>query len=260
MIDVEVNVALVTYGGKRVFCAMIRDITERLKSEEELRKAREMETLGSFVSGVAHEVRSPLFVISTSAETLFKKVGHMHEVQAILDQVERLSKLMKDLLTLKPVTLPENLHKTFMKSSELQLNTLTPPTPDAENAYRFSPRSELPKLFGDRDQLIQVFYNLLQNALQHSSQLENSIEVQAESSNGGILAHVRDRGPGIPVEFHQRVFEPFVTMRKGGVGLGLHIAKRILENHSGTIRVTNNNPGPGCCFEIFFPGSAEKTE
>ena len=120
--------------------------------------------------------------------------------------------------------------------------------------------SELPKLLGDRDQIIQVFYNLLQNALQHSSQLEESIEVRAESFNGGILAHVRDFGPGIPADFHQRVFEPFVTMRKGGVGLGLHIAKRIVESHNGTIHVINNNPGPGCCFEVFLPGSGEKTE
>jgi signal transduction histidine kinase len=102
---------------------------------------------------------------------------------------------------------------------------------------------------------VQVFFNLLQNALHHSSKPDEQISVQAEYSNGGVLTLVRDHGPGIPVEHHERVFEPFVTMRKGGIGLGLHIAKRIVENHSGTIRVTNNNPGPGCCFEIFLPGN-----
>jgi two-component system sporulation sensor kinase A len=259
LVDVEVNVTLVTYGGKRVFCTMIRDITERLKSEEELQKAREMETLGSLVSGVAHEVRSPLFVISTSAETLFKKVGDMPEVQVILDQVERLSKLMKDLLTLKPVTLPEKHPQDFHEIIKATVRHLEAAHAGCSNRIQILVTAESPKILGDRDQLIQVFYNLLQNALQHSSHHEDLISVQAEYSNGGVLSYVRDHGSGIPIEFHQRVFEPFVTMRKGGVGLGLHIAKRIVENHSGTIRVTNNNP-TGCCFEIFLPGTTEKTE
>ncbi|HSE41801.1 MAG TPA: PAS domain S-box protein [Acidobacteriota bacterium] len=257
-IDAEVNFALVTYGGKKVFCSMVRDITERLKSEEQLRKAREMETLGSLVSGVAHEVRSPLFVISTSAETLVKKLGHMPEVEAILDQVERLSRLMNDLLTLKPATPPEKYPHDFHDLIKLTVKHLEAAYAGCGERIQIIAAADAPKVFGDRDQLIQVFYNLLQNALQHSSKVEEHISVQAEYFNGGVLTFVRDRGPGIPAEHQQRVFEPFVTMRKGGVGLGLHIAKRIVENHSGTICVTNNNPGPGCCFEIFLPGEKQE--
>jgi two-component system sporulation sensor kinase A len=260
LIDAEVNVALVTYGGKKVFCAMVRDITERLKAEEELRKAREMETLGSLVSGVAHEVRSPLFVISTSAETLFKKVGNLPEVKAILDQVERLSRLMKDLLTLKPSSLPEKMPNDFHDLIKITVTHLEASYVGCGERIQIITTAESPKILGDRDQLIQVFYNLLLNSLQHSTRADGLITVQAEYSKGGVLSHVRDHGPGIPTEHHQRVFEPFVTMRKGGVGLGLHIARRIVENHSGKIQVVNNNPGPGCCFEIFLPGMLEKAE
>jgi signal transduction histidine kinase len=260
LIDAEVNVALVRLGKKRVFCSMVRDITERLKTEEQLRKAREMETLGSLVSGVAHEVRSPLFVISTSAETLLKKLGHMPEVEAILDQVERLSKLMKDLLTLRPATPPEKYLHDFHDLIKLTVKHLEAAHAGCGERVQIIAAADAPKVFGDRDQLVQVFYNLMQNALQHSSRLEDQISVQAEYFDGGVLTFVRDHGPGIPAEHHQRVFEPFVTMRKGGVGLGLHIAKRIVENHGGTIRVTNNNPSPGCCFEIFLPGNESRNK
>jgi two-component system sensor histidine kinase HydH len=102
----------------------------------------------------------------------------------------------------------------------------------------------------------QAFVNLIQNAYEamKSSGGTLRVEVQQAQSNGrrGINVRLQDTGPGIPADMREQVFNPFVTTKKTGVGLGLSIVSKIVDEHQGTIRL-DNSQGPGACFEIFFP-------
>jgi signal transduction histidine kinase len=105
----------------------------------------------------------------------------------------------------------------------------------------------------DSQKLQQVFINLLENAAQHDPE-GGPIQIVIHKPEAGICSvEVADRGSGIEESILPRIFEPFFSTRRGGVGLGMSIVKHIVEAHEGTVRVENNVPLPGCTIKITFP-------
>ncbi len=259
-IDTVISPVRDSGGAISAFVAVRRDITRELEWEEESRQSRDLQTIGVITSGVAHEVRNPLFSIQTLVTALARKLKGQPEfgeyVHHITDQTNRLNQLMNDLLSLgrpveraafKPLLLPGVLEES--------LQALAAAWPDAFTRCLVDVPEEPMPVLGAQEKLVQVAVNLLQNALSFSPDGEK-VRVRLWRDRGEICLSVSDQGPGIPEALLPRLFMPFASKRKEGTGLGLAIVHKIVLAHGGTITAANNDPGPGATFVVRLPVGA----
>jgi signal transduction histidine kinase len=208
------------------------------------------------VAGVAHEVRNPLFGISATLDAFENK--HNAEqfrdyISALREQVERMSQLMHELLefgrplaaVLEPACIAVVVNTGVAAAGSLAATLGV--------TIRSSVPPSLVLVPMDRPRMLQVFDNLLANAIQHSKS-GGIVEVSAEVSPDGqaVLILVEDRGPGFQPADLPRLFEPFFTRRRGGTGLGLSLVRRIVEEHNGTV-VAANREGGGASMAVTLP-------
>jgi signal transduction histidine kinase len=233
--------------------------------EEQLRSAHEISLLGRLASGVAHEVRNPLNGILAISEALFQSIGDNKEylpyLEHIRNQVHRLSALMKDLLDLgKPLMQSEFMPQPLEELIKSVLDTFHHSSAHKARTINFVPAASGDSclVMANSTKLQQVFFNLLENACDHSPENEPVVIEMSRPEESFVAVRVIDRGKGIPPELMDRVFEPFFTTRKGGTGLGLSIVKHIVEMHSGAISLSNNTPPPGLTVEVRLPYFAEQ--
>lgn len=246
-----------SFGERAILIA--QDITKRVELEASLRQSEMMSLLGSLVAGVAHEVRNPLFGISSildAFETRFSdRTEYQRYTNVLRDEIGRLTILMEELLEYgKPfrgelylVSMEEVVARSVracMPAAEVAQVNLTSQVEDS-----------LPKIRIDRRRLSKVFVNLIENAIQHSPpQGRVVIEAQriADGGNEWVQCAIRDSGKGILDEDLPKIFEPFFSKRRGGTGLGLAIAQRIMQEHGGKL-IAGNNPEGGACMIARFP-------
>jgi PAS domain S-box-containing protein len=240
-----------------------QDITKRAELEASLRQSEMMSLLGSLVAGVAHEVRNPLFGISSildAFETRFSdRTEYLRYTKVLRDEIGRLTVLMEELLEYgKPFR--GDLYLVSME--ELIARSIRACMPAAEVAQvelSGTIEESLPKIKIDRRRLSKVFVNLIENAIQHSpSGSVVTVEAQKVLDGGHewVQCAIRDSGPGISSEDLSKIFEPFFSKRRGGTGLGLAIAQRIMQEHGGKM-IAGNNPEGGACMIARFPIPAE---
>jgi len=218
-----------------------------------------MSLLGSLVAGVAHEVRNPLFGISSildAFETRFSdRTEYLRYTNVLRDEIGRMTVLMEELLEYgKPfrsdlylVPIEEMIGRSIracLPAAEVARVTLVDNILDP-----------LPQIKLDRRRLSKVFVNLIENAIQHSP-AGGVVTVEArriaEGKQEWIQVAIKDQGSGISQQDIQKIFEPFFSKRRGGTGLGLAIAQRIMEEHLGKL-VAGNNPEGGACMVARFP-------
>lgn len=238
------------------FVGVMRDVTEQERLEEELSRARELELLGRLVGGVAHEVRNPLHAIEGLISAIEVDVSGNTELQEIVDairtQVDRMSRLMNDLLTLGRPTTPSRMSLRDFGAIVGEGIGLWA----ASNAPRKGDVNVEPGARGtvsaDPGRIHQVVINLLDNAAQHSTP-GTPITVRVGVEVGEAVLRVVDAGSGIPPERLGDVMKPFFTTRRGGTGLGLTLIGRIVEEQGGRFLLRNNAGGPGCTAEVRLP-------
>jgi two-component system cell cycle sensor histidine kinase/response regulator CckA len=268
---IDVRSAPYKIGGKIVaFHGIARDITDRRRAEEDLRKAQEqlaearnLQTIGMIAGGVAHEVRNPLFALTTIAAALEQKLADRPELEEytghITEQTKRLNELMNDLLALgRPI--PEEQFRPCLLREVLSqaIARIEKSDPGACRRCVMTCSEEAFAVQGIAEKLEQVFFNLVHNALALSPR-EAPLEIRIWREGSSVCLSVSDRGPGIPPEFLPRLFQPFATKRKGGTGLGLAIVQKIVSAHGGTISGANNDPPPGATFTVWLPLALEET-
>ncbi len=235
----------------------IQDITHELEREEELRRTRDLQTIGVIAGGVAHEVRNPLFAIQTVVTALANKLKGQPEfgeyVHHIMDQTNRLNQLMNDLLSLgRPVETGAFKPLLLRDVIEQSIQALAPAWPDASARCLVEvPEDSMPVL-GAQEKLVQVAVNLIQNAFSFSPGGEK-VRVRVWHDSGETCLSVSDQGPGIPEALFPKLFMPFASKRKEGTGLGLAIVHKIVLAHGGTITAANNDPPPGATFTVRLP-------
>jgi PAS domain S-box-containing protein len=250
-----------SFGERAILIA--QDITKRVELEASLRQSEMMSLLGSLVAGVAHEVRNPLFGISSildAFETRFSdRTEYLRYTNVLRDEIGRLTILMEELLEYGKPFRGELYLVSMEEMIARSVRACTPAAEVAQINLQSNVEDSLPKVRIDRRRLSKVFVNLIENAIQHSPQ-KSSVTIEAQRINDGnhewVQCAIRDSGAGIPEDDLTKIFEPFFSKRRGGTGLGLAIAQRIMQEHGGKL-IAGNNPEGGACMIARFPIPSE---
>jgi PAS domain S-box-containing protein len=252
--------SLLTDGeGKKIGALMVfQDITEIKALEEKLRQSDRLAALGSLSAGLAHEIRNPLSAIKTFVQLLPKKSDNSSFMEkfhiTVPREVDRINQLVEDLLELTRtrkrtlVSLDANhlmtqvidLHGEEMKKRNVALEDHLDRT--------------IPQIQGDPEQIYRALSNLVINSIQA---MPNggllSISSSHENSKAPLIRIIiLDTGIGMDETTSQNLFSPFFTTKDKGVGLGMALTRKIVEDHNGTIEVTSEK-GKGSTFVLKFP-------
>lgn len=215
---------------------LFRDLSDIIKLQTALKKRDYFDTVNKVVAGVAHEVRNPLFGISSIGQILEREIEspqHRALISAMLKETTRLKNLIEELLL---YTRPSRLDFRQIDLG-LLLMELEHHTAGKRPGIRFSMDVPLPvTITADRDKISQVFLNLFNNAIEAA---RSSVTVTARRSGDHTEITIHDDGYGISPAHREKIFEPFFTTKKGGTGLGLPICKKLIEDHEGTIEIAS---------------------
>lgn len=242
-----------------------RQIDQQLRVEREARLLEQSQAHRELIRNLAHEIKNPLGGIRGAAQLLDRELERpaLHEyTQVIIKESDRLQALMDRLLTPHrlPLPGPVNIHEVLERVRSVMLAEFP------EIVVRRDYDTSLPLLTGDREQLIQVVLNIVRNAAQaiKSSGMDlarGEIRLQTRIARQVTLArrrflhavqiNISDNGPGIPENMRERVFQPLISGREGGSGLGLTIAHNFITQHRGAVTF-DSVPGR-TCFTLLLP-------
>jgi signal transduction histidine kinase len=239
-----------------------REMEQRLKLERQLRHTENLASVGRLAAGVAHELGTPLNVIEVRAEQILQdlddsKDRRRRHATIILTQVERITNIVRQLLHLAR---PYNIQRVVVDLSELissTLEMLETKLQPASIISEFNSQREA-RISGDREFLRQVFINLIVNAI-HAMPEGGRLRIDyrndpiEKDGRRFIAVRISDTGTGIEEENFPFLFDPFYTTKEvgSGVGLGLPVSRRIIEEHKGWIDVENNSDG-GATFTVYL--------
>jgi two-component system sensor histidine kinase HydH len=217
---------------------MLHTYREDLLSQKA--RTERLSTFGQLVGSIGHELRNPLGVMESSLHILRGRVNVADErvqkhVNRIGEQIGIANSIITDLLDMirdKPLIAEEVRLRDVVQGAAAQQNL----------ALDLGALSQLPAVRGDPSQLRQVFVNLLSNA-RDAAGPSGTIAIEAEIDDVFVAIAVCDSGPGVDPAIRARLFEPLVTTRQKGIGLGLALVKRIVERHRGTIAYEPRNGG-----------------
>jgi len=232
------------------------------QAQAEARRSERLAALGQMFAGLAHEIRNPLGVIKGSAEMLTKKLDASNPLAIelagyISTEVNRLSLLVTRFLDFARPLHAETTMQSVVGILDHSLNTVASHCQGQPIVVERNYAHQLPQVPLDENLLEQAFVNLIQNAYEAMGAAGGGtllVQAAPSTSNGrrGVEVRLRDNGPGIPAELREQIFNPFVTTKDTGVGLGLSIVSKIIDGHHGTIRL-DPAADKGASFVIFFP-------
>jgi two-component system sensor histidine kinase HydH len=245
---VETNISEVAELN-RAFSEMVQALE---RSQEQLIRASKLAVVGEMAAIMAHEVRTPLGILKSSAQMLERRkdlsAADRELTGFIVSETERLNHLVTTLLESAaprpPLLQDHDLHEIIAHVLTLIRSKVEKAGVNLEQRLNAHPSI----VFCDRDQMIQVFLNLIINAVQHTP-AGGQILLTTRNEEAGITVRIEDSGPGISRQDQQRVFDPFFTQRKGGIGLGLTIVQQIVQAHGASIEVSKGMLG-GACFTV----------
>jgi two-component system sporulation sensor kinase A len=245
------------FKGIPAVLTIVRDVTERRKSQQTLLRYERLAAVGKVIAAIAHEVRNPLAVLSGMIQLLNAKMEgrkeYSQELKTILSQAERLRFFMNDILDYSKEL---EIKRDAVDVGELLEESLTATQaqvgPRADRIeVELSHAKKAAPVQVDRDRLEQVLVNLLTNAYQAVGE-KGKLKVGVKQTKTDTRWIVEDDGPGIPDADLNHLFEPFFTTKKGGSGLGLPISQKIVEAHGGKIEVERLRPH-GTRFTVVIP-------
>lgn len=247
LVDLRITPYLDESGASRGLLWVADDVSHANALKNQLFAAERLAAVGRIAAQVAHEIRNPLSAIGLNAELIEEEVlehgstESRTQLRAIYSEVERLTHITEGYLQLARLPEPhfqntninqvvadlaslvqEELHQAHI---ELRLDLGTPP----------------PHVWADPGQLRQALLNIVRNSREAMTS-GGTLQISTSEGDGCGLVHVVDSGPGVPETVLPRIFEPFFTTKNGGTGLGLSLTKQIIEEHHGSIALTNAHP------------------
>ncbi len=249
-------------GQAMGMAAVVSDGRAKLTLERQMIRSEKLAAVGNLAAGLAHEIGTPLNIISATAEYLLLDRAPddavRKELSAIVTETERIGGLVRELLT-------------FARGSASE-RTLVSPRAAIERVLRLARISierkgivveqripeGLRSVYSEPDALHQILLNLVLNAANAVGEGGRILLIAHEEKSGtpSVVVEVHDNGPGVPPAIRERIFDPFFTTRADGTGLGLAVCARIVESHGGDIRV-GDSPLGGACFAVELPGAQE---
>src|SRR5271154_269536 len=249
---------LVSKSGERIGRLLLfDDVTQREHMEEQMTQTEKLTSLGLLAAGVAHEVNTPLAVISNYIQMLAKQLPENDPKQALIEKIVkqtfRASEIVNNLLNFSRTGASQAVDIDVNRVVEETLSLVAHPLKTAQIQIVKQLGEGLPAVRGSANKLQQVFLNLFLNA-RDAMPTGGMLEVRTAAHNGSVEVEIVDTGAGIPREHIHRIFDPFFTTKAigRGTGLGLSVSYGIIKEHSGKIDV-RSTPGKGTSFHVEFP-------
>ena len=249
---------LVGKSGERIGRLLLfDDVTQRERMEEQMSQTEKLTSLGLLAAGVAHEVNTPLAVISNYIQMLAKQMPDgdpRHSIiEKIVKQTFRASEIVNNLLNFSRTGAGELADVDLNRVVEETLSLVAHPLKTSQIRVVKQLTDGLPPVRGSANKLQQVFLNLFLNA-RDAMPTGGMLEVRTSAHNGSVEIEVVDTGNGIPREHIHKIFDPFFTTKATGrgTGLGLSVSYGIIKEHAGRIDV-RSTPGRGTSFHVEFP-------
>jgi PAS domain S-box-containing protein len=271
------------HGEEEGLVVILTDRTDVKRAEEEARRKDRLASLGELSAGVAHEIRNPLAGIAAGAQLLRSRLedgdDRVRLADMILEEAARLDRIVESLLHFARPPQPSLRESSLEKCVERGLRLVREDAARLGIEVTFRTAGDLPRLWIDPDQMVQVALNLLQNGLQSMEEGGGSLRVEVRKVSrrpyvrrrsgrrdedpdrlpgpqgplqDWVEVEITDTGPGIPPEVVERVFNPFYTTRRQGTGLGLPITQAIVHEHGGMISLSSE-PGRGTTVLVDLP-------
>ena len=233
----------------------IKDITQIARMEEQLRRADKLSAIGMLAAGVAHEIRNPLTgmkMITQILEDDYEADDPKREPLGIIQkEINRLEGIVGNLLGFAK---PSKFTITKVRIEDIinDCHTLIQNQLKKQHInYSITIEGESPVINGDPNQLKQVFINIMTNSVQAQPN-GGILEVKIHNQDNWVITELKDSGYGIPQDKLKEIFNPFMTTKDDGTGLGLPMAQRIVEEHEGRIEV-RSELGKGAVFSVWLP-------
>jgi len=241
-----------------------REMSAQRMFQSRMMQTEKLAAIGQHVAGIVHEMSNPLTTILVNAQRLVSQNGGGMQAalsQTILEESERATTILRQLLALSRESLPErrrvSLNDLVDRTVELQKVALS----GSRLRLIVEKQEGLPLIEGDYGQLQQVLMNLLQNAQQALAHSGTGSTIGVRTGLAGtsrVTLEVWDDGPGIPGVIQARIFDPFFTTKPPGVGtgLGLAIVLGFVRQHGGTVALASSSPQGGARFVVELPAFA----
>jgi PAS domain S-box-containing protein len=246
--------------------SLIRDITERrklqqLQRERDLMRAEQMMAIGQVAAGVAHELRNPLTSVKGLVQVNRKEAETRglptEDLQIIEHEIRRMERTLQTFLDFARPPKPERRRVDLELVVGRVFSLVGGRAQKQKVQLRFQPPAQPVSLELDQDLIQQLVLNLTLNALDAMPR-GGTLEIEISSAgNEHVELRVIDSGPGIASELLPRIFEPFVSSKETGLGLGLAVSRRIAEDHQGKLEALNRPEG-GACFVLHLPKESRR--
>jgi two-component system sensor histidine kinase HydH len=262
LLPVMISTSAITVAGKSFTTIILSDLTDRKQAEQLALHTQRYKTMAEVSAGMAHEIRNPLNAIGMNVQRLKLEFSPEAEsrsqyedfIDTIRSEVARLNGIVEQFLKLarfpEPKMEPLRIDRLIQETLDFIRPELT-----GRGIKLVANLTEAPEFLFDPGQIKQVVTNLATNAAEAMGDSGTlTIEGTLDSGNYRIAFH--DTGPGIPEQEQERIFEPFFSTKRGGMGLGLAIVERIVSEHGGTVRLESEQ-GRGAAFIVSLPVKTE---
>ena len=241
---------------------VVRDLQQR---EREILRAEQLAAVGQLATGVAHELRNPLtsikLLVQTNREEAEMRGTPAEDLVVIEKEIRRMERSLQNFLDFARPPMPDRRHMDLTEVIEQTLALVGGRARKQHVEVRFAPRLAPVPVDADAEQIQQVLVNLTLNALDvmpRGGVLELDVgQTHTPDGRTWLEVKVMDSGPGITDDMKPRLFQPFVSSKETGLGLGLVISRRIADSHGGAL-VGGNRPGGGAYFTLRLPQAATK--
>lgn len=272
IVNIEAYMTVIMDGDKPIGTrGVMMDVSERHRSEQALQRYAQMlrrsnEELRQFAYVASHDLQEPLRMVTSYLQLIERRYKDKLDSDAFefiayaVDGAARMKELINDLLAYSRVERSEKQFEEFDAAAALNKALANLTLSIKDNQAKIT-HDELPRIFGDQSQIVQLFQNLIGNAIKFHGEQPPEIHIGVTRSNGDWEFSVRDNGIGIEQEYLDRIFIIFQRLHNKskypGTGIGLSICKKVVERHGGNIRV-ESSPGKGTTFYFTIPVKAER--